>query len=181
MTIALIELSQELNLFRGELRLHVGFLQSSQYTIVTSELPHPLNVRPTSAGQRFEAPRQPCNGHRVETRNITAARIGLRGTVPTRAALSRPRRCHRVPRPPTTTRSPASRNCVPDSDAAAPGQTGRHRQGCETRCRPSTGSAAPAAPSSLGFGGIGGLGGGLRLLAMECADGQSLRNIPKSG
>src|SRR3954447_27080000 len=51
MTIALIELSQELNLFRGELRLHVGFLESSHYTIVTRELPHPLNVRPTSAGQ----------------------------------------------------------------------------------------------------------------------------------
>jgi len=31
-----------------------------------------------------------------------------------------------------------SRNCVPDSEAAAPGQTGRHLQGCETRCRPST-------------------------------------------
>jgi hypothetical protein len=113
--------------------------------------------------------------------NITAARIGLRGTVPTRTALSRPRRCHRVPQPPTTTRSPASRNCVPDSDAAAPGQTGRHRQDCETRCRPSTGSAAPAAPSSLGLEGSAGLGRGLRLLAMECADGQSLRNTPKSG
>ena len=40
LTIALVELSQELNLFRGELRLHVGFLQFSHCTIGRVELPH---------------------------------------------------------------------------------------------------------------------------------------------